>query len=642
MIIKTININEGGPFNKIQISRDDDLTKISKISNAVVKQIRYEFFYDFYKLLYDNKQVFADTTDEFKLRVDPSFIGYSLRYSNSEDPLDILCEKLGIDKITFIQLIFGNNIIDTYFSTGVIFLPTSVFYNICSSSNTPFDECIFNKLFSDECIDMFKDIQKYVIDTFNKVSTSEKYKHLQLKTPIIKFTICVKNNHHVRRSIDVNKLKMLFNLYKRELTNIGIGKFIQQQLLTRAIDNLSYESTCYYMKITVSNIIKDNKILYNWKNSILNTSDTLYDIESLMTCSRLVIQPIYQDLKILDYLYENLKYVNEVLQSNTGKDKYSHIGIDIIPFTYDKNGRCDLYKNFDNIIDLYAINATCVKKCIEIMPQISKYPGINHALENMEIKYNSCDNKQSDSYFEDTIESYNYNDAVYYDGVVGTLVFDKNLCNDKIQDSYKAYLRGDYSVGNINIIKDWLTYYKELGIPNISNSFIYEFSGFGGNTAIREFNKRLPGDNIYLLDLSSSRKIIDFSEYIFNNITFRRSFDNTDTLAFSESKYEDLIKDKFIKRVGGMLEKLVQTSEKNITSDKKLILLSGCRQKYGINFSCRLNSIISDIINNTLTFEFVISMDLGFNTLGWREYAASKSKKAYVPITKKISIKINC
>ena len=601
--MKVSYLYEGNPFGKLSkktITQETPKSKLADINadltkNALAKNV-YKPIYEFLLKLES-----SDEWSSFIKSMDLDFTG--LNHLSSNGSIEYIFDDLE-DKtyLTFLRNYFGPMMSELH-KTGVLKIPCLCFYNY---RDLNFEDAFFNKK----------------ISKLNRASNEIK-----------KLTSFIANFIQV-------KIK-LFGEYEQLLNSIkNIKIIIIPSFLGGPVDNKSIHDN-------IKNIVNDNTLTFN---KLL----TYYNANIQLTSSSRNTPPVFPISQF------NSKDNNEQLMAFSSDTKALQNIVDIsLFFSYVKieiqnigeynndiifkniNDFIDLVDYFKNINPLVAqwIGVNCkvnanVNNSTDIITSVKKSLDNIPFVKDKIIKlFNAADLDAKVTAIGDDYHTNNTNFSrinavlmpltMYYQTAGKMLVYgDIDLKQlPAFKNSYYAYYKdNDESVGDKNIMENWVDYYNELNIAiPTSLQYINKFNAY-----LKMHSKR----DIFLVDDNDINSLINNIKVYFMNYNKNP---NTHNYNYGSPKqtpnaYTNETITKITNKLGESVKKIIDKTKASypdaVTSDGKLIVLefnqprsySGTKDK---NFVLQADGYFQnypyvDIVKRTISFEFKFQFKIGF------------------------------
>ena len=664
------HINEAGVFNKIKKHKDIDDDGISKEMIDLSSRIAKNFYYNeivndilkkFYIMLLDDPNFGDIKNDDVLLHNDITLLNPAIR--DLTDTKKFLLDSNNKDIFTnILKFIFNkswyNNLIKN--NEFIIYSFTHIdnridnrsnickFFSEFRSDNTKTEMILFISMFNDLYDNVIAKIKKTLLNILESDNYSDNTVNV-LKGASYKI-VPIYVNTSIRtvyryKAIDVSGItRNLIQYY-----NDSVESDISYKDVTSLLAPLKFPEMLIYNVIS-RNIISDNMFnIVNRFNSysfgILTTKDFVNKFNTLLK----YVSNVHPNENVYYYYVCNKESIILTCIDASPRDKETTIGTEFYEliknylafinktadiFDFSKNFDITVYVSLTNNIktDMFAYSSgkeksTSFNDALDALEDDStslktlynKIAAIiddakDQALDDATIKvYNHIMEPSFEEYFPYSLAPYLSNECI------GTQIYScETNIKSPYKESYEQYSKNPNSsdasiVGDKTIVKYWLNYYDEIGlpIPKIGTTKVDTSQNDDTEEFIR-YNNNV-GRNYYIIN----------KQQMINDIM--KSFDTINTSYNSNELFTQgqlkFIKNFYSKKINTVINNVFSNKKYAITSDDNLVLVSfnkycSIERSKTINDDYNYSIALSDIEHkndtNSYTFVFIIQFKIGY------------------------------
>lgn len=663
------HINEAGVFNKIKKHTDLDDDGISKemidLSSRIAKNFYYNEIVDdilkkFYIMLLDDPNFGDIKNDDVLLHNDITLLNPAIR--DLTDTKKFLLDSNNKDIFTnILKFIFNkswyNNLIKN--NEFIIYSFTNIDNrsNICKffsefrsgDYNTKTEMTLFISMFNDLYDNVIAKIKKALLNILESDNYSDNTVNV-LKGASYKIVpIYVDTSIHTvyrYKAIDVSSIQQNLiqyyndsiesNFLSKDVTALPaplkfpemlISNVISRNIISDCMFSIMNRFNLYSFGIlTTKKFVNKFNTLLKYVSNVHSNENVYYDYVCKKDCiirTCIDASPRDKEVSIGQEFYELVKnylaFINKTadifdFSKNFNITVYVSLTNNITTnmFTYYSSGK-EKSTSFNDALDTLEDDSTSLKTLYNKIAAIIDDTK-DQALDDATIKvYNHIMEPSFKEYFQYNLAAYLSNECI------GTQIYScETNIKSPYKESYEQYSKNPNSsdasiVGDKTIVKYWLNYYDEIGlpIPKIGTTKV----GTSQNDDTEEFiryNNNV-GRNYYIIN----------KQQMINDIM--KSFDTINTSYNSNELFTQgqlkFIKNFYSKKINTVINNVFSNKKYAITSDDNLVLVSF--NKYcsiersktinnDYNYSIALSDIEHEYGTNSYTFVFVIQFKIGY------------------------------
>lgn len=663
------HINEAGVFNKIKKHKDLDDDGISKemidLSSRIAKNFYYNEIVDdilkkFYIMLLDDPNFGDIKNDDVLLHNDITLLNPAIR--DLTDTKKFLLDSNNKDIFTnILKFIFNkswyNNLIKN--NEFIIYSFTNIdnrsnisrfFFEFRSGDyNTNKEMSLFISMFNDLYDNVIAKIKKALLNILESDNYSDNTINVlegaSYKIVPIYVDTSIRTVYRYK-AIDVSSIQQNLiqyyndsiesNFLSKDVTALPAPLKFPEMLISNAISR-NIISDCMFSIMNRFNLysfgILTTKDFVNKFNTLLKYVSNVHSNENIYydyVCKKECIirtcidsSPRDKEVSIGQEFYELVKnylaFINKTadifdFSKNFNITVYVSLTNSITSnmFTYYSTGKENI-TSFNDALDALEDNSTSLKTLYNKIAAIIDDTK-DQALDDATIKvYNHIIEPSFKKYFPYSLTAYSSNECI------GTQIYScETNIKSPYKESYEQYSKNPNSsdasiVGDKTIVKYWLNYYDEIGlpIPKIGTTKV----GTSQNDDTEEFiryNNNV-GRNYYIIN----------KQQMINDIV--KSFDTINTSYNSNELFTQgqlkFIKNFYSKKINTVINNVFSNKKYAITSDDNLVLVSfnkycSIERSKTINDDYNYSIALSDIEHkndtNSYTFVFIIQFKIGY------------------------------
>lgn len=603
--MKVSYLYEGNPFGKLSKKTPIQETPKSKLADINADLTKNMIAKNIYKPIYDFLLSLGGS-DEWSGLIKSLELDFTcLNHLSSNGSIEYIFNDLE-DKtyLSFLKNYF-RPIMTELHKTGVLKIPCICFYNY---RNLDFENAFFNKkiLKLIHSSDEIKELNNYIANFIQTKLKTLGYENLINGVKNVKIIIIPSflggpaDNKSVHDNIKyiVNDNTLTFNkLLTYYNTNI-------QPVVESLHDNL-------IVPISMFKSNDDNKRINEFSKQAKEMQNII-DISLFFSYINVEIQNIgaYSNNIIFENINEFIELINYFKNKNNIVAQYIQV-------------KCKVNSNNNDNDDII----TTVKKSLDNIPFIKDkiIKLFNAADLNVKVVTTGNDNYYTDDKFANLsrINASLMPLTMYYQTAGKMLVYgDVDLKQLPVfKNSYYAYnTNNDESIGDKNIIENWVNYYNELNIAiPITITSINKFNAY-----LKMHGKR----DVFLVDDNDINSLIDsFKAYFMNYNKNPNPQAYGSIQAQRPNAYTIETINKISNKLGESIKKTISKTKASypdaVTSDGKLIVLEFNQPKpYSDNIKNK-NFVLQadgyfqnypyvDVVKRTVSFEFKLQFKIGF------------------------------